>query len=183
MRHIGQFFFFGFIVVSASSFAQLAVPPRPSPLNMVTSRYKDTYLKITYSQPHKRGREIFGELVPYGEVWRTGANEATELTITRSILVGRDTLKAGTYSLFTIPGPEKWTVIINADLGLWGAYNYNPRRDVMRLELPVIELRDFVYEPFTISVIPRNDQADIAFLWDRTKVSFTIQYLEPIQKP
>lgn len=183
MERIVRFSIFGFIVVSTSSLAQLAVAPRPSPLNMVTSRYKDTYLKITYSQPHKRGRKVFGELVPYGAVWRTGANEATELTITRDILLEGDTLKAGTYSLFTIPRPNRWTIIINRDLGLWGAYNYNEKQDVLRFEAAVHKLKDVVYEPFTITVLPRNDKADISFSWDDTQVTFSIQYLEPDVHP
>lgn len=183
MRRFVFFSLIGFVLATTSSFAQLAVSPRSSPLNMVTSRYKDTYLKITYSQPHKRGREIFGKVVPYGEVWRTGANEATEITITRNILIDGDTLQAGTYSLFAIPEPDKWTIIFNKDLGLWGAYNYNPDSDVLRLEVPTKEIDGQVYEPFTIAVIPRNDKADISMMWDKTRVTFTIQYLEPKPMP
>jgi len=83
------------------SSAQTVLKPRTSPLAIVAARYKNTYLKITYSQPQKNGREIFGKLVPYDQVWRTGANEATEITITNDILINGTTLKAGTYSLFT----------------------------------------------------------------------------------
>src|SRR5258708_40278709 len=82
------------------SFAQEAVQPSLSPLALVTARYRETYLKITYSQPHKHGRELFGKLVPYGQVWRTGANQATEITITRDVQVNGTLLKAGSYSLF-----------------------------------------------------------------------------------
>src|SRR5882757_6280278 len=83
------------------SFSQESDGPRLSPLALVTARYKDTYLKIVYSQPQKKGREVFGKLVPYGQVWRTGANEATEITVTRDIIINALPLKAGTYSLFT----------------------------------------------------------------------------------
>jgi hypothetical protein len=113
-----------FILNYISSFSQETFKSRVSPLALTSARFKDAYVKITYSQPQKRGREIFGKLVPYGEIWRTGANEATEITVTKNIQVNNQLLKAGTYSIFTIPGPDKWTIIFNADIGLWGAYNW-----------------------------------------------------------
>lgn len=155
---------------------------RVSPLSVVTSRYKDTYLKIVYSQPHKNDRELFGSLVPYGKVWRTGANEATEITVTRDIKVNDKDLKAGTYSLFTIPDEGKWTIIFNLDQGLWGSYNYNELRDVFRFEVPVTET-DRLYEAFTIAIDSKNEAADISLMWGNTKVSFPIHYLEPKPKP
>ncbi len=164
-----------------STMAQDAVKPRPSPLAVVSSRYKDTYIKVTYSQPHKNGRAIFGGLVPFGQVWRTGANEATELTITRDIKISGKDLRAGTYSLFTIPGKESWTVILNAELGLWGSYNYNSKLDVLRFEVPVTPVSEFVYEAFTILIDPRNSRADLMLAWDRTKVTIPIQFQEPTQ--
>src|SRR5688500_16796609 len=92
-----------FMIVSLSHTltGQVALTPRPSPLATINMRFKDAYIKIVYSQPHKNGREIFGKLVPYGEVWSTGANEATEITLTRDMLINNQLLKAGTYSLFT----------------------------------------------------------------------------------
>jgi len=159
--------------------AQDAVKPRPSPLSVVSSRYKDTYLKVTYSQPHKHGRKVFGSLVPFGQVWRTGANEATEFTVTRGIKINGLDLKAGTYSLFTIPGEGSWTVILNSELGLWGAYNYNSRLDVLRFEVPALPVTAFVYEAFTILIDPRNTQADLVLAWDRTKISIPLQFQEP----
>jgi hypothetical protein len=160
-------------------FAQEALQPKPSPLALASARYKDTYLKITYSQPHKRGREIFGKLVPYGRVWRTGANEATELTSTKDILINGSPLKAGTYSLFTIPDKAKWTIILNSDLGLWGSYNYNPKMDALRFEAPAQSVTDPVYEPFTIRIDQTRDQAEVGLMWDQVKVVFPIQFLEP----
>lgn len=159
--------------------AQDASKPRPSPLAIVSSRYKDSYIKITYSQPHKRGRAIFGSLVPYGQVWRTGANESTEMTISRDVKINGLDLKAGTYSLFTIPEKDHWTIIINADLGLWGAYNYNPAMDVLRFDVPVIAVHDFVYEAFSILVDPRNSRADLILAWDKTKVIIPVQFQDP----
>ena len=176
MQYIGVFVL---MALASCVFGQEAVKPRPSPLAITSALYKDTYLKITYSQPHKRGRDVFGKLVPFGEVWQTGDNEATEMTITRNIIIGTDTLRAGTYSVFTIPGEANWTIIFNASVGQWGIYNYNEKKDVLRFEAPVEQLSGIVFEPFTIDIFPRNDQADISLIWDQTKVSFTVQFLEP----
>ena len=160
--------------------AQNSLKPRTSPLAIVTAHYKNTYLKITYCQPQKNGREIFGKLVPYEQVWRTGANEATEITITNDLLVKGTTLKAGTYSLFTIPGKEKWSIIFNNDLGLWGSYNYNPKMDALRFDVPVKSTSEnVVYEPFTIRIDQKTDTAELFLLWDNIQVSFPIQFIEP----
>ena len=174
-----QFFFLCLIISNISlieTLAQQATGPRPSPLAITAIRYKDAYLKITYSQPQKRGREIFGKLVPYSEVWRTGANEATEITTTKNIQLNGTLLKAGTYSLFTIPQKDKWTIIINSEVGLWGAYTYNSKLDVMRFDVPVIPT-DEVYESFTIQLDHRNEVADLLLYWDKTKVSMSIKFI------
>lgn len=160
----------------------VAQEKKASPLSITATRYKDTYVKIVYSQPHKKGRDIFGQLVPYGEVWRTGANEATEITITTDIRIGGQELKAGTYSIFSIPNPDSWTIIFNADLGMWGSYNYNIKRDVLRIVATPVKLNETI-ESFTIGIDPRNNVADLYFAWDRTKVSVPIQYPEPKPKP
>jgi hypothetical protein len=175
LRKVTLLYFFLPVIVCA----QEAVPPKPSPVAIVSARYKDTYLKITYSQPHKRGRKLFGALVPYGQVWRTGANEATEVTVTQDILVNGILLKAGTYSLFTIPDQGKWTIIFNSDLGLWGSYNYNPKMDVLRFQATAQPLADIVYEPFTIRLEAKNDKAEVHLLWDNISVGFPLQFLEP----
>lgn len=159
--------------------AQEAVVPRPSPLAIVNTRYKSTYFKLTYSQPHKRGRQVFGSMVPFGELWRTGANEATEITVTRNIQVNGTLLLAGTYSLFTIPNGKKWTIIINAEPGLWGSYNYNKALDVMRFDVPSETVPgDLVYEAFTIQLNQRNEMANLLLLWEKTKISIPIKFLD-----
>lgn len=179
MSGLRRLIFIALIFSSFQALAQEAIKFRPSPTSIVSARYKDTYLKITYSQPHKRGRIIFGNLVPYGQVWRTGANEATEITITRDILINNTLLKAGTYSVFTIPEKESWTIIINSDLGLWGSYNYNSKMDVMRFIVPTQTLQGAVYEPFTIQIEQRNNVADLVLLWDSVRIQIPIQFIEP----
>jgi hypothetical protein len=158
--------------------AQEGVRPRPSPLAQISMRYKDCYVKVVYSQPHRRGRVVFGELVPYGQVWRTGANEATEITFTHDLLFNGVLVTAGTYSLFTIPEKIKWTIILNRDLGLWGSYNYNPARDVLRFDLPSLETTE-MYEPFTMEFHQANDSATLELLWETTRISIPIKFTNP----
>ena len=161
----------------SSSYAQDPVQPRPSPLELVTMKYEDTYVKITYCRPHKRGREIFGSsLAPYNQVWRTGANEATELTLTRDIIIGGNKLEVGTYSLFTIPTEENWTIIINGDLGQWGAFTYNQDHDILRFEAKTEET-EVIYEPFTIEFEQSGvKKTNLLLIWDRTKVIIPIEF-------
>lgn len=174
-----QFIALCLLLYPVTIYAQEAIKPRPSPLAVVACRYKDSYFKITYCQPHKQGREVFGKLVPYGQIWRTGANEATEITATRDLKLNGLDLKAGTYSVFTIPEKDKWTIIINADLGQWGAYNYNPKMDVLRFDVPALPLTDVVYEPFSMWIDQKNDKAEWLMAWDKTKVGVAMQFPEP----
>jgi hypothetical protein len=164
------------LLFSGSVIAQDPIKPRPSPLAIASIKYRDAYIKVIYSQPHKRSREVFGKLVPYSQIWRTGANEATEMTITADILLNNQLLRAGTYSIFTIPDKEKWTVIINRDNGLWGAYNYNSKLDIMRFEVPVQQSSP-VYEAFTITFEQKNDLAELLLLWDTIKISVPIKFI------
>ena len=169
-----------FALWSLQGLTQDAVKPRPSPLAIASTKYKDTYIKITYSQPHKRGRDVFGALVPFGQVWRAGANEATELTLTRDIKINGLNLKAGTYSIFVIPEKDKWMILINTELGLWGSYNYNIKLDILKFDVPVTPVSEFVYEAFTILLDPKNAKADLILAWDKTKVIIPIAFNEPI---
>lgn len=157
--------------------AQEALEPRLSPLEMVTMKYEDTYLKITYGRPHKKNREIFGGLEQYGEVWRTGANEATEMTVTGNIKINNEVVEQGTYTIFTIPYSDRWTIILNKELGQWGAYNYNQEADLMRFDVPVVKT-EAVYEPFTIEFEQKQDnKVNLLMIWDTTKVVIPIEFL------
>ncbi len=164
-----------FLFISTTQ-AQEVLKPRLSPLEMVTMKYEDTYVKITYSRPHKRDREVFGELVPFGKVWRTGANEATEITLTGAIKIAGKELAPGAYTLFSIPEKNKWTIILNKEVGQWGAYNYNPDLDIMRFDVPVHKT-EVVYEPLTIEFEQHEEITNILIIWDRTKVEIPFQFL------
>ena len=165
------------LILSFSSYSQEAIKPRPSPLAIITMKYKDTYVKITYSQPQKNNRNVFGSLVPYGQVWRTGANEATEITLTKDIQLNGTLLKSGTYSVFSIPEKDRWTIIINSEIGLWGSYNYNSKFDVMRFDVPVQVLNGLVYEPFTMTFDQKNEMANLLIMWDNVKVSVPVKFI------
>jgi hypothetical protein len=175
-KRLFQLFGIVFILgICDDSLSQEALEPRLSPMAVATMKYEDSYIKVTYGRPHKRDRKIFGELVPYGEVWRTGANEATEITVTEDILIGGKKLRSGTYTIFTIPDKDTWTIIFNSELGQWGAYNYDSTKDLLRIEAKVGKT-DQVYEPFTIEFKQKEDGADLVMMWDRTIVSVPIQF-------
>ena len=147
--------------------AQKTLDPRPSPMSIAAMKQGDAYVKIVYSRPHKRDRKVFGGLVPYGEVWRLGANEATEITLTEDLMINGNKLEAGTYSMFAIPEEDHWTLIFNSALGEWGHYNYNEDQDVLRVEVPTSKAEE-TYEPFTIMF--NEAGTELIMAWEDTKV-------------
>lgn len=133
-------------------------------------------IKVYYSQPQKNGRDIFGSKVPYGKVWRTGANEAVEFKTYQDITFGGEKLKSGTYSLFTIPGEKEWTIIINADLDYWGAYSYQEKNDILKVK-GIPSSLDKVVEAFSIRFEDQgNNTAVMRLAWDQTMVEVPIAY-------
>ncbi|RYC71827.1 MULTISPECIES: DUF2911 domain-containing protein [Spirosoma] len=132
-------------------------------------------LKVDYCRPARKGRPIFGGLVPYGEVWRTGANEATVIHLGQDVILAGQSLKAGDYSLWTIPSPQGWTVIINGETGQWGT-NYDQKQDVMRVQ---VNTRPHTppMEQFLISFVPASNGADMLLTWDQTEA------IVPIRQP
>jgi hypothetical protein len=164
------------LLTASFSNAQENFKLRPSPLAIAAARYKESYIKIVYSQPQKRSRELFGKLIPYGQVWRLGANEATEMTTTKDILINNILLKAGTYSLFAIPNQDKWTFIINSELGLWGSYNYNIKADVLRLDVPVKTIST-ESEAFTMTLDQNNELANLLITWDRILLEIPLKFI------
>jgi hypothetical protein len=147
---------------------------RQSPLSLATTKLNgEAYVRVIYGSPRMRGREIFGGLVPYGEVWRTGANEATEITFSHDVTVGGEPVDAGTYAVFTIPGPNEWTIILNRTLGQWGAYAYDADADLLRVQVPAIS-NTSRHEAFTVRFDEADHGADLVMLWDRTRVAVPI---------
>lgn len=129
-------------------------------------------VKVTYGRPYKKGREVFGGLEKYGKVWRTGADEATEITFAKDVTFGGQPVKAGTYTLFTIPEKTEWTVILNSQLKQWGAYDYDKYKDkdVLKVTVPVKNL-DTPVEQLTM----RFAGNDLIIEWDKTQVAIPIK--------
>lgn len=129
-------------------------------------------VSVTYGQPSKKGREIFGKLEPFGKVWRAGANEATEITFAKDTKFGGQDIKAGTYTLFATPNPTEWTIILNSELKQWGAYKYNQikDKDVLKVTVPVKKL-DNVVEKLTYRF---DDSNALIIEWDQTQVTVKI---------
>jgi hypothetical protein len=137
---------------------------------------QEAIVKVYYSQPQKKDRDIFGAKVPYGEVWRTGANEAVEFRAYQGIKIAGKELPAGTYSFFTIPEEKQWTIIINSDLDYWGAFSYNQDHDVFRVNAPARSLSETV-EAFSIRFEDLgNNTAVMRLGWDKTLVEVPISY-------
>jgi hypothetical protein len=165
-----------FILVQAkvdiSSFFVMISPKdkatRTSPGAVAKGTIGTTAITIEYSQPFKNGRQVFGKLVPFGETWRTGANEATTISIDKDILVAGKPLKAGKYQLFTIPNPEKWTIIFNSKEGQWGAFFHDEKSDVLRVEVTPSG-NDTTLEQLLIE-IETTPVAGFSIAWDKTKV-------------
>lgn len=133
---------------------------------------KNSFAEIGYGQPSKRGRVIFGELVPYGQVWRTGANMSTDITFKSDVVFGGKIVKKGTYALFTIPGEKEWTVILNGKPGQRGSSEYeeNKSANVVEVKAPVERLMP-VQEEFLINF----EGNSLVFKWDDTKVSVPLK--------
>ncbi len=132
-----------------------------------TTTVHGAVISLDWGRPLKRGREIFGALVPWDQVWRTGANQATHITTNRDLLVGDAVIPAGTYTLFSIPRPDRWTLMVNKRTQINGQ-SYDPEHDLVRLEMQTRTL-DEVVEPFTILVTETPEGGELRLQWDRTE--------------
>ncbi|SOE24016.1 Protein of unknown function [Spirosomataceae bacterium TFI 002] len=149
--------------------------------NLLTE--EKSYLKLTYGQPYKKGRRIFGNLVPYGEIWRLGANEATEMTISKDFEVGTKKMKAGTYTLFALPAENKWTIYFNKKLGQWGTFDYQQSDNLFAIEIPVETNKD-VYEGFTVEMREVDNRLiHVYFLWDDVRTVLPLKLIDSIETP
>ena len=139
------------------------------------SRNAKPVIKVIYSRPQKKGREIFGSLVPYNKVWRTGADESTEIKFFKDMKFGETVIKAGTYSLFTIPGEKEWTIILNTELDSWGAYTYDERKDVARIKVPVENGDELEVFSITFKRLA-NNAYEMVLGWYSTKVKVPFSF-------
>jgi hypothetical protein len=134
------------------------------------------FARVSYSRPAKKDREVFGKLIPFGKVWRAGANEATEIKFYQDVVIQGKKLSAGVYSVYAIPNEKEWTIIFNSDLDQWGAYNYDAAKDVVRVNVPALKTEAIV-ENFTIQFAKKADNAVVMQLtWDRTLVELPLSF-------
>jgi hypothetical protein len=132
--------------------------------------------KVTYGRPLKKGRTMLGGTEAYGKVWRTGANESTEIKLYKDVTFGDKKIPAGTYTLYTIPDKDEWTVIFNSKLDTWGAYEYDESKDVARIKVPAGKTESEV-EAFTIAFDGGKDgTGTMALAWENTLVKVPIKY-------
>ena len=166
------------LVLSYAANAQKFPDLDPSPMDAATypNNYKisEKSVKVIYSRPQLKGREI-SKLAPNDEVWRTGANEATEITFYKPAMLGNTKVKPGTYSLFSIPGEKEWTIILSSDINVWGAYTYKQDNDVARIKVPATQGKE-ILESFSIVFEESNSGVDMFMGWGtaRVKVPFTM---------
>src|SRR5678815_3677828 len=190
-----------FVLCFAVSALAQVVTPRPSQMATVMQRIGVTDVTITYSRPGVKGRQIWGDppagwaakvtgeatldnqnerpsgapIVPYGHVWRTGANEATQFVVTDEVLINGQKLAAGSYSLHTIPTKDEWTIVFNGTANQWGSFDYDPAKDTLRVKAKPQWVNDsqewlaYTFDPVT------EDSAQVNIRWEKISVPFTIK--------
>jgi hypothetical protein len=167
----------GLATLSIFSLAQAQVlkTPSPSTLQTVKQEFGLGSIELSYSRPNAKGRTIFGDLVPYGAVWRTGANNATTLNFSDEVIIGGKKIPAGKYGLLTIPGAAEWTVIITKQLDVTSPSAYKQDMDVVRVTVPTTQL-PFPIESFMILFEKVNSSSlELMIIWEQTAVSLPIK--------
>jgi hypothetical protein len=167
-------FLFAFLLVGMTAMAQQIQMPQASPSARITQKVGLTDVTVDFSRPSTKGRKIFGELVPFGQVWRTGANGATILNFSTEVSISGTKVPAGSYALYSIPGKSSWTMILSKNTKLWGAIGYDAKDDLLRFEASPAKTSR-MYDSFEISFNKLTDNsADLSIKWEQTRVDFTI---------
>ncbi len=162
------------IFLGFNGMAQIEMPA-PSPTFTVSGKIGFSEVSVTYSRPSAKGRTVFGELVPYDQIWRTGANASTKISFSEDVMLEGKLLQAGEYALYTIPGKEEWTIILSNNLELWGSMGYNNDDDALRFTVPAQSVSSH-YETFTISFSDfTSNSAYLNFKWEKSKAKFKIE--------
>jgi hypothetical protein len=172
-----RFYFLSLLLSSTIAFAQINVP-KPSPLSTLEQKVGLTDVTIAYSRPSKKGRVIFGDLVPYGKMWRTGANASTKITFDQDVKIEGNDVPAGTYALYTIPGEAEWEIILHKNLTYWGTggKNYKTEEDQLRFKVKPNNAYPVVTETMTINLTNlTNEECVVELLWDKTQVTFKLE--------
>ena len=157
---------------TAQKFSGLDKSPMDVAAFPTSYKVADKLVKVTYSRPQLKGRTI-AELAPAGSVWRTGANEAVEITFYKDVDFGGKEVKAGTYSLFTIPGAKEWTFILNSKLNQWGSYTYDESADIVRA-MGSVSAGSESLDAFSMTFNDKDKGADLVLGWGKTRVSVPV---------
>ncbi len=168
-------FLFAAILMLSVAFTATAQSGKPkSPPVTATHTIGDLKIDINYNSPSVKGRDVWGALVPYGKVWRTGANNATTFEVNQEVLINGETLAAGKYSLFTIPSDGEWTIIFNKEANQWGAYSYDKGQDALRITTKTGKTQEMV-EQMTFEVGDNDENVGVvSFMWENLKTSFSV---------
>ena len=154
--------------------AQAVKTPSPSTTQTVKQEFGLGSVELSYSRPNMKGRKIFGDLVPYNAVWRTGANSATTLTFSDEVMIGGTKVPAGKYGLLTIPGATEWTIVISKQTDVTSPAAYKQDQDVVRVKAKAVAM-PFEIETFTIMLSDvKSNSMEVGMMWDKTYVPFTI---------
>lgn len=160
------------ILIFKMGFSQIEFPPL-SHQGKIIQEVGNTFIKVEYERPSARGRNVFGSLVPWDEIWRTGASYCTKISFSSPVVVEGQSIDAGTYSLFTIPNQEEWMVILNRDTTLYGAYYYDKNKDAARFNVKSFETTRY-YESLTIDIDVVPNDAMIYISWMKTSIGFKV---------
>jgi hypothetical protein len=138
------------------------------------SRVSKPLVKVIYGRPQKNGQKVFGNLVVYGKLWKTGANEATEIKFYQDVLFGDVKVSAGTYVLVTIPGEKEWEIILSSNLDVWGAYQYDSLFDIAKITVPSSKAEEI--NIFSIAFKQKKGAVQMVLAWDSTRVNIPISF-------
>ncbi|MBN7812026.1 DUF2911 domain-containing protein [Algoriphagus sp. H41] len=162
-------------LASFAGFSQQLQMPQASPSSKISQQFGLSVVTVDYSRPSAKGRKIFGELVPYGQIWRTGANSATQITFSTEVSISGQTVPAGTYALYAIPEKSQWTLILSKNTKLWGAIGYDPAEDQLRFQAATTKPSK-KSETFEIGFNNITDNSLVTSIrWDNTQVDFQVE--------
>lgn len=186
MKYIFSTFVFFLFVLNASAQTAGSLPSLDKspmdisyfPVNQPVLRIQDKAMepliaRVIYSRPFKTGRTIFGGLVDYGKIWRLGANEATEIEFFRHVKIGNKKIHKGRYTMYALVNENSWTIIVNKETDIWGAFKYDVKKDVVRMELPVQNSEQPV-EAMTMVFEKAVHGANLIMAWENVRVSLPI---------
>ncbi len=176
-----KIFLFLSLNVFLSGFSQQYTTPVLSPRQVVDQQFSISKIVIDYGRPAMKGRKVFGDLVPFGQVWRAGANEASKITFGQDVLFGGQKVKKGTYALYIVPQEKEWKVILNKGVNNWGAYTYEAKDDVASTTVPVMATTGKT-ERFTINFVDISDEKiNMVMEWDNTKAVVPVEIQNPAE--